>query len=110
MTTVRLFYDGGRLSGVEAKGHTGYAKAGRDIVCAAVSVLIQTALLALDKVANAQVEKTEGEGYLRYKVISTDPVTLQTSEIILKSMEVGLADIASAYPSYIKLEETRNVY
>ena len=110
MTTVKLFYADGRIYAVEAKGHTGYAQAGKDIVCAAVSVLVQTALLALQKVANAGTEKTEGEGYLRYKVTSTDSQTLQASDIILKSMKVGLADIASAYPSHIRLEETKNVY
>lgn len=110
MTTIRLFYDGSRIYGVEAKGHTGYADAGKDIVCAGVSVLVQTALLALDKVAGAVIQKQEGEGYLRYRVTSTDTKTLEASDIILKSIKVGLADIASEYPSHIKLEETKNVY
>lgn len=110
MTTVRLFYEDGRIVAVEAKGHTGYAPSGRDIVCAAVSAIIQTALLALDKVAHAQTEKTEREGYLRYKVTSRDGKTLEASDIILQAMKVGLQDISSGYPSYIKLEETKHVY
>lgn len=110
MTTIKFYYDGNRIYGIEAKGHTGYGQAGKDIVCAGVSVLVQTALLALDKVAGAVTNKTEGEGYLQYKVISTDAKTLQASDIILKSIQVGLADIASEYPSHIRLEETKNVY
>jgi uncharacterized protein YsxB (DUF464 family) len=110
MTTVRLFYAGERIIAVEAKGHTGFDQSGRDIVCAAVSAIVQTALLALDKVAHAATEKTEREGYLRCKITSSDSKTLDTSDIILKAMKVGLQDISSGYPSYIKLEETKNVY
>lgn len=110
MTTVKLFYDGDRIYAVEAKGHTGYANAGKDIVCAAVSVLVQTAILALDKVAGAKIQKAEEDGYLRYRVTSTDSKILEASDIILKTIKVGLADIASAYPSHIKLEDTKNVY
>lgn len=110
MTTVRFFYDGDRINAVETKGHTGYARSGKDIVCAAVSVLVQTALLALDKVAGAVVQKQEKEGYLYYKITSSDTDTLHKSDIILKSIKVGLADICTQYPSYVKIEETKNVY
>jgi len=110
MTRVRLFYDGDRIVAVEAKGHTGFDHSGKDIVCAAVSAIVQTALLALDKVAHAQLDMTEREGFLRYKITSADQKTLETSDIILRAMKVGLQDISSGYPSYIKLEETKNVY
>ncbi|MBR1607087.1 MAG: ribosomal-processing cysteine protease Prp, partial [Clostridia bacterium] len=40
MTRVTLYHDAeGRLSGFSCKGHAGYAEAGSDIVCAAVSAL-----------------------------------------------------------------------
>ncbi|HOB64449.1 MAG: ribosomal-processing cysteine protease Prp [Clostridiales bacterium] len=110
MTKVKLFYSDGMLIGLEARGHSGYAEAGKDIVCAAISTLIQTGLLALTEVAGAEVEKKEKDGYLYYKVISNNAITLEKSDIILKSIVVGLADIAKGYPSHIRLEETKNVH
>lgn len=36
---------------IECKGHADYAPHGQDIVCAAVSVIMQTALLGLESLA-----------------------------------------------------------
>ena len=47
MTTVRFTRKDGMLTGVTCTGHTGYAEQGEDIVCAAVSSVVQTAVLGL---------------------------------------------------------------
>ena len=36
MTTVQFRMEGGRITGFDAVGHSGYAEEGTDIVCAAV--------------------------------------------------------------------------
>ena len=36
MTTVTFYSEGSRLTGLEMKGHSGYAPQGEDIVCAAL--------------------------------------------------------------------------
>jgi uncharacterized protein YsxB (DUF464 family) len=36
---------------IDVKGHAGYAPHGQDIVCAAVSAILQTAVLGLESVA-----------------------------------------------------------
>ena len=35
MTTVMFFTEGGRITGFDASGHSGYGPEGGDIVCAA---------------------------------------------------------------------------
>ena len=45
----------GTLTGFRAQGHTGYAEAGEDIVCAAVSALTQSTLNGLKEVLGAPV-------------------------------------------------------
>ena len=41
MTTVVFRMEGDRITGFEARGHSGYAEAGADIVCAAVTSAIR---------------------------------------------------------------------
>ena len=49
MTVITVLKKHGRLVGFEAKGHSGYAEAGEDIVCAAVSAVMQTAVIGILK-------------------------------------------------------------
>ena len=56
MTTVRVFRrPDGAISGFDANGHAGYAEAGEDIVCAAVSALTEATLNGLQSVVKAPV-------------------------------------------------------
>ena len=41
MTTVQFRMEGGRITGFDAVGHSGYAEEGTDIVCAAVTSAIR---------------------------------------------------------------------
>ena len=49
MTKIRLFFNGNDIIGFSAEGHTGFADRGEDIVCAAISVLTQTAVIGLQQ-------------------------------------------------------------
>ena len=40
MTTVTFRTEGGRITGFEAKGHSGYADTGEDILCASIGAAI----------------------------------------------------------------------
>jgi uncharacterized protein YsxB (DUF464 family) len=56
LITVRIRKDSrGRLSSFLATGHAGWASNGNDVVCAAVSTVLQTAWLGLDEVAKVRV-------------------------------------------------------
>lgn len=90
----------------EIKGHSGYAEEGRDLVCAAVSAVSQTALLGLLKVCGINVNYEVRDGYLKAVLpegISEDK--RQKAEVILLTMREGLKDIADGYPRFVKLEE-----
>ena len=41
MTTVTFLMEGNRIIGFDAQGHSGYAEAGEDIVCAAITSAIR---------------------------------------------------------------------
>lgn len=104
MTKIKIFCTDGRITAIEAKGHTGYAEEGSDIVCAAVSSVVQTALLGLLNVAKVQVQKTIAEGYLKFEITGGTVGQKQTAEAILRTMLEGVKDIEKGYPSFIKTE------
>lgn len=81
-------------------GHSGYAKAGRDIVCAAVSALAQGAVIGLTKVLNEDVSVERSDGCLQFEVADN----LKT-EIVVNTMVEAIKDLAKQYPKNIKMEE-----
>ena len=44
MTTVTFLTEGKRIIGFDAKGHSGYAEAGSDIVCAAITSAVRCSI------------------------------------------------------------------
>lgn len=90
----------------EIKGHSGYAEEGKDVVCAAVSAVGQTALLGLLKFCPSEVRYETDDGYLKVVLseISSEDKRLRI-ETILLTMREGLKDIADGYPRFVKLEE-----
>lgn len=112
MTTIRIFRQENRIVQVEADGHTGFAPHGQDIVCAAVSTVLQTALLGLIRVARVKTETTmnEKKGYLRFRLVETELVSRLAADIILETMYIAVKDFEAGYPKLIKLEDIEDVY
>ena len=50
MTTITFRSEGGRIIGFDSQGHSGYAEAGADIVCAAVSSTIDLVIATINDV------------------------------------------------------------
>ena len=106
MTTVKIVREGGRIRSVRAEGHTGYAEAGSDIVCAALSAVIQTAALGLARYSPGADIAPEGDG--RFRIVLGERGA--EADAILETMRLGVADLASQYPEYIRLiEENKGV-
>ncbi|QHZ55806.1 ribosomal-processing cysteine protease Prp [Brevibacillus sp. NSP2.1] len=55
MIKVKAYLDNGEMK-IHAVGHAGYAEHGKDIVCAAISTIMQTALLGIQAVAQQYPE------------------------------------------------------
>ena len=101
MTQVTLFTDPqGRLTGFECSGHSGYAESGSDIVCAAVSALSLTCINAMESVAGIAPAADESDGHLT--VILTEDQLTHDAQVILKTFEQGIKDIAASYPKYVR--------
>ncbi|MDR0751147.1 MAG: ribosomal-processing cysteine protease Prp [Christensenellaceae bacterium] len=105
MTTIRCYHENGKIFRVEAKGHAGYASDGPDVVCAAVSTLVQGALLGLIEVAKVSVSQKYSDGFLLFDILDSNISTRHSADIILETMCVAIRDIEKDYPAHVKLED-----
>ena len=106
MIRITLTKKDDRIRKVEIKGHAGYAKYGKDIVCSAISSIACTALLGLIEFSDREVEYVKEEGYLFFSVPDADsPEEALRQDTILKTMELGLKDVQEGYKAFVKMEE-----
>ena len=96
--------------GFEAKGHAEYAEYGADIVCAAVSGILITAVRGLQKVACAfpETQQNQETGYLK-AVVSPDleDEKLAKVQVILETARLGLLGIKKQYPDFVRVHMLR---
>lgn len=105
MTIVKIKKDERNIISVESIGHTGFAAEGEDIVCAALSSIIQTALLGLLQVVGINVNYRTDDGYLKFELPNNlSEQEMRDAQIILATMTAGIADLTESYSDYIKLE------
>lgn len=106
MTEIKVFKKNGSVVRVACDGHTGYGVEGEDIVCAALSSIVQTALLGLLAVARINVSfvKDDGKGRLEFTLPELDERRRHDADVILDTMLCGVSDLREAYSDFIDLE------
>ncbi|MBQ4049279.1 MAG: ribosomal-processing cysteine protease Prp [Clostridia bacterium] len=107
MTKVTVVYKNGHIVSMCADGHTGYGVEGEDILCAALSSIIQTALLGLMQVAGIQVsfQRSDEEGKLAFSLPSLDSKSRRDADMILGTCVAGIDDLYSNYSDFIEIEK-----
>lgn len=105
MIRLTVYKDESYLRGYRIEGHANYAGYGNDIVCAAVSILVQATTNGIDEILGAELDFEEGKsGYARLLVTDTEPEVLDKASLLLETMVHGLSGIEKAYPKHIKIE------
>ena len=113
MTKVKIIKKNNNITQVVADGHTGYGVSGEDIVCAALSSIVQTAVLRLLTVAgvSADVKRDDDRGFIDCKLpTGLSDQQLHDSNIILNTMLMGISDLSQNYSDFIELEVIEDVY
>ena len=59
MTNVQILKNNGNIIGFVISGHSGYAEAGSDIVCSAISTLSQSICVGLENASYKESKKTD---------------------------------------------------
>lgn len=97
----------GDYLGFTCKGHAGYAQAAntdRDVVCAAVSVLVINTLNAMEAFTDAefQADSDEKKGLIRCRFTKAPD---EKARVLMDAMILGLTDISHEYgESFCKLK------
>ncbi|MCR4749614.1 MAG: ribosomal-processing cysteine protease Prp [Lachnospiraceae bacterium] len=107
MTKVCIWRKDNKATAFEAYGHAGYAKAGIDVVCSAISILVSNTINSLELLCHEKIDVTvdEESGLMRcvFKDVPSD-----SSQLLVDSMLLGLRQIQDEYGNKyidIRLEE-----
>ena len=106
MIRIKALKRGAELVGFEATGHAGYAEYGSDIVCAAVSALMQTCEIGLTDELGLSPEIRRGRSG-RYSLRlsgDTPPGDALDAQLLLRTLFAGLHSIEQGYPDCVRIE------
>ena len=106
MISAVLYRKNGRYTGYTASGHSGYAEAGSDIVCAGVSVLSITCVNAMESLLGIAVSPRvdEGSGLMSFELPPLEGERASGAQLLMGALRQGLSDLQEAYPGYLTFE------
>ena len=106
MTKCEFFRENERITGFSVCGHSGYAEAGADIVCAAISAAVAMAEATINDVCGGKAKVRVKEEDAR--ITLTLPVSCDEEEAVqavLAGMMLTLCSMRDDYPDYIEVLE-----
>ena len=106
MTKCEFFTEGDRITGFSISGHSGYAEAGSDIVCAAISAVVTMAEATINDVCGAKAKVRVKDADARISL--TLPVSCEEEDAVqavLAGMMLTLCSMRDDYPDYIEVLE-----
>ena len=92
----------GLLQEIEVQGHAGLAAAGSDVLCAAVSVLMESLEQGLALLLQIQNQGEKQNGYHRISIKAVD--LSEQAALLMSSTLLGLQALAVQYPDRIQLQ------
>ncbi|MBR4463400.1 MAG: ribosomal-processing cysteine protease Prp [Treponema sp.] len=107
MTTLTLVCGkNGALRSCKASGHADYAAKGYDIVCAAVTILIRTAMQTLSETDGVVFHADAAErGFLAFEVVAASEEKVKWLICMADFLEHGFSSLQSEYPQFVKLQK-----
>ena len=106
MTRCEFFTENDRITGFSVSGHSGYAEAGADIVCAAISAVVTMAEATINDVCGVKAKVRVKDADAR--VTLTLPASCDEEEsvqAVLAGMMLTLCSLRDDYPDYIEVLE-----
>jgi len=96
-----------KIVSASCDGHTDYGEVGEDIVCSALSSIVQVAVLGLLQVACLPISYNVDNKNAMLTVELPKGLTeieRRDADMILETMYLGIADLQSEYGKFIKLK------
>lgn len=88
-----------RKDGITVAGHARYAPIGQDIVCAAVTTLVQALIKSIEDLSADRIKYSISPGRvdIHYGNLS------EQSKTLVDSFFIGVSQIAGDYPEYVRI-------
>jgi hypothetical protein len=97
----------GEILGFKVLGHAEYAKAGEDIVCASISILVINTINTIDLYCDAiyTTDVDEKAGLIEFKLspFVKDLKVSNEVRVLLNSVELGLCQVAKENPANLSI-------
>ena len=106
MTKCEFFMEEDRITGFSVSGHSGYAEAGQDIVCAYITAVVTLAEATINDICGAKAKVRVKDGDAR--ITLTLPASCdeeETVQAVLAGMMLTLCNMRDDYPDYIEVLE-----
>lgn len=108
MTRIEFFDQDGRISGFCCSGHSGYAEAGADIVCAAVTTAIRLAECTINDVCGSRAKTKVSEAEARITLhLPAKCDEEDTVQAVLAGLMLTLCELRDEYPDYLEVMEVQ---
>ena len=106
MTRCEFFVEDERITGFSVSGHSGYAEAGSDIVCAAISAVVAMTEATINDIcgAKAKVRVKEADARITLTLPSSCDEE-ETVQAVLSGMLLTLVNLAEEHSDYIEVLE-----
>ena len=106
MTKCEFFMEEDRITGFSISGHSGYAEAGQDIVCAAISAVVTMAEATINDICGAKAKVRVKDADARITLtLPTSCDEEESVQAVLAGMMLTLVSLAEQHPDYIEVLE-----
>ena len=110
MINVIVIKEKQTIKTIEATGHSGYAKEGSDIVCSAISTLMETLANGLTEIvkASAKVLVDEDIPHMSVTITEQNEEKCKYAQMLMQTTLLSLKEVANGYSKFIKIKEKQN--
>ena len=106
MTTVTFHMKDDRIQGFTCEGHSGYAEAGADIICAAVTTAVRFAEATVTDVLGFSAKVRVNEQDARISLtLPADALEDEAAQAVLAGMMLTLCALRDENPEYLDVLE-----
>ena len=106
MTKCEFFRENGRINGFSVSGHSGYAEAGQDILCAAITAAVTLTEAIINDVcggkAKVRVKEQDARITLTLPAVCDEEESVQA---VLAGLLLYLCNLRDEYPDHIEVLE-----
>jgi uncharacterized protein YsxB (DUF464 family) len=95
----------GRLSSLFARGHADFAIQSEDVICAAVSAILQAAYAGLEDVAKLRFDGKRAPGELLIRIPQEARDRTDVAAIV-RTAAISVEQIARQHPEYVRVTYT----